>query len=459
MTSSLNVNREIEPTKWRDISPEDLSMERKLKISVAALATIVLLGGIIGAYFCFTTHMATYNAAHEIIYLSNGPMASIPLSFGTIVPTLLFSVVYFINFEKNHSYDKLKTEEEKKEQFNVIKQSSFEKLLANGGVGPLVRSGVLTVAEGVTLSELMQTYGSQLAVKKRYERMPNLKKVLEQRPTNIEEYDQAITSLEEGQWKLQVFQESLGAQYVNQINKAQDPAKWRDITSKDRQSEKRVKIGLTALGVIILIGTIIGVCFCLTTTRGIFDRKLLTVVQYSNAPFSALFVFALLPLVGTFLQAACTNFEKNNKDWAESELKREEVRQDRLQLIKEKPFSEVHSFLSARGGLGPLVRNKLLTIEQGEQMQKLTQRYERSLAIQRSRAAAPSSVERATAELANIESEWKEFQKQWTAIPLTEKTLYPALSESTQQPSTVIADGVGPSGSLINFGPGSMEID
>ncbi len=423
MTSNINVIREIEPTKWRDISPEDLSTERKLKISITALATIVLLGTIIGAYFCFTTHMATYNAAHEIVYLSHGPMAILPLLFGTSITTGLFSLAYFINFDKNHhcSSTTLKTEEEKEERFELINQLSFEKisehLSYNGGVGPLVRSGVLTVTEGVTLSELKQTYDSQLAVKKRYEGMPHLKEVLKKRPTKMDEYDQAVASLEEGQRKLQAFQKGLGTKYVNKIKKAPDPAKWRDITVEDRQKEIRLKIGLTALGVIALIGIVIGMYYCCTTTHSIFYRQLHAVVQESNAPFSAVAIFGLFPVGALFAVAACADFEKNKKNRADSELKREEVRQDRLHLIKEKPFSEVHSFLSAHGGLGPLVRNKLLTIEQGEQIQSLTQRYEKQLAIKLRKSTVAATKQKAITELTKIESEWKELQKQLQEIP------------------------------------------
>lgn len=159
MTDSLPAIRLLpvgpEEKRWRDLDPEWVPFETKLRIGFAVLGVIALAGMALGIYFSITGPLEISFTAIQV---------SIGGGLALVVP--LFTGAIFFNMEKyQNSYlcelNFVKNLEKRERHYYRLTQSDiisiYDAYYRNGcGLGPLVRGGLLTIEEGERLRAIFK---------------------------------------------------------------------------------------------------------------------------------------------------------------------------------------------------------------------------------------------------------------------------------------------------------------
>lgn len=135
---------------------------RNTRLWVTSLVTIgiaILLIAAVGAYFCFTTHSKVtqddygFPLAHPE-YVSNGPLATIPIIIGTVLSTAFLIGAIGVGVsrlkEDKEEKDHWKLEANRITMADKIKAWAL-KAIENENMGPLVRCGFIQLHEAKTI--------------------------------------------------------------------------------------------------------------------------------------------------------------------------------------------------------------------------------------------------------------------------------------------------------------------
>lgn len=159
---------------------------------------------------------------------------------------------------------------------------------------------------------------------------------------------------------------------------------WRDIDRKSLSLELLARISLIVGGLLVLAAVVTACYYLATTTRtiNIYERvksgwgpgyinNIIGTYESSNAGFMAFPIILMTPIsIPFFVGAGVVNLERGHGD--AGNLSREPEKTDRLLAIKKCPdFNAARQFISDHGGIGPLVRNGLLTIDQGNTLARM----------------------------------------------------------------------------------------
>lgn len=159
---------------------------------------------------------------------------------------------------------------------------------------------------------------------------------------------------------------------ANQIGReSNDPLEWRDISPDDLRKEQGIRITLAVLAVILAAGMAVGMYYCATTSSVFPDGVVRSNMAY--IVFPALLGGGGLTLLS--LGVYFVNYEPYGG--REYELPDGFTHKDIARTIKESTLEYVYNqYYKESGGLKALVRNEVLTPDQGRAMSALMIRYE-----------------------------------------------------------------------------------
>lgn len=198
MTTVHLMSPTPEAQKWRDLSPEEQKKELYIRIALAVGLVILLVGIAVACYFCCTTTSAACGPGDQIIERSNAIYCMRPGIFGGAGAIALAVLLKITNFEheKNGLSDALQKEEAKR--FGVHLQltagslEDVHKEYAKGGLGPLVRCGMLTPAQGSRLRQVFDEYQQHKQTQTAFEgREASFVKAIQADPSSCAEYNTA----------------------------------------------------------------------------------------------------------------------------------------------------------------------------------------------------------------------------------------------------------------------------
>lgn len=154
---SQPIARPFEPNAaaqaWRDMSASDRKEEREVRIASAIAATLLVIGIAIGGYSIW-----------RWMPINNIPLVT-PFSM-LVAPAVAFSFIgiFYKKSEQNgKNPSDLSLSSNRLECLKKLKTLSFEEMHRtysrnNGGLGPLVRHGLLTTEEGTQLGAYFEEW-------------------------------------------------------------------------------------------------------------------------------------------------------------------------------------------------------------------------------------------------------------------------------------------------------------
>lgn len=162
---------------------------------------------------------------------------------------------------------------------------------------------------------------------------------------------------------------------------------WRDIDSRSYKRELLAKIAVIVGGLILLAGCVAACYYLAVTTRTVNSylhpgycnhiTGVISSYQVSNAPFMAIpLIFMPTTAMAGFVGSHFINFERHHS--RQSEKRDISWYAERLFVLRTKSFPDAHSYVSSHGGIGPLVRSGLLSVELGTTLQELFNDHEKS---------------------------------------------------------------------------------
>lgn len=160
-SGAINNSRALE---WRDLSEQEIFNERALRIGLAVGAIILAIGMAIAIYYCCTTTYSFTNDLGELIERTNAELTVVPAVFGSVGLILMLVFAAAANFEVSNNGSAPEDTPEKLAATKLqMRTASLENIYnyyyrKGGGLGPLVRSGILTVEQGNQLRTLLSGY-------------------------------------------------------------------------------------------------------------------------------------------------------------------------------------------------------------------------------------------------------------------------------------------------------------
>lgn len=152
--------------------------------------------------------------------------------------------------------------------------------------------------------------------------------------------------------------------------------RWRDLDASDIRKEKCLKIGLAAIGLLLLGGLCVGSYHYL---QAIAHLSFL-------GPTPAIYLSGGGILAGSFFIASyVVDVEKFRNGWYQFEPNFEKEPEKALRHYKRltsKPLDVIYNKYHCRhGGIRPLVRGGLLTVQEGNRLSSLLKEYARDVDI------------------------------------------------------------------------------
>ncbi len=145
-----------------------------------------------------------------------------------------------------------------------------------------------------------------------------------------------------------------------------DAAKWRDMDDSKIRNEKIFKIGMIAGGILLLLGSAIAICLGATLLTG--TGRILCIADSVG--------FGVGVGIGMVVTGILVNFERRQNGKGSSFSKSEE-QAELIHLLANGQFQELRTqcYRKGGGGLGPLVRKGLITVDQGDKLRVLMKKY------------------------------------------------------------------------------------
>lgn len=166
-----------------------------------------------------------------------------------------------------------------------------------------------------------------------------------------------------------------------------EAARFRDMSKKEQNTELAIKIGLAAGAVVLLIATAIAIHYCVKSTYTYTHRPILQDYRgcYYGAPVTkvgsyaplAVFpgVFGGAGVIGLTGGAIFVDLEQCRNGFSKDLSPAGAAEQELFILTSENLASVKAQYYVRDGGVVPLVRNGLITEEQGRGLSKLMKDY------------------------------------------------------------------------------------
>lgn len=159
-------------SKYRDISESDKRLELAARVAMAVAVVLVLTGTIVGIRHLQNSFQVVITKTGLVRYVSLAPLGILPGIFGTAAIVGLILGIYFLNMEKiryGEERRSLKEEHQRAERLFELRKSNLDNLYLcyykkNGGLGPLVRNGILTIEQKERVSQMLSAFGTHRAI-------------------------------------------------------------------------------------------------------------------------------------------------------------------------------------------------------------------------------------------------------------------------------------------------------
>lgn len=187
---------------------------------------------------------------------------------------------------------------------------------------------------------------------------------------------------------------------ANQIGReSTNPLEWRDISPADLRKEQGIRIMLAVLALILAAGMAVSMYYCATTSSVFPDGFVRSNLVYGFIPG----LLGSLGLLFLSLGVYFVNYEPYGGE--EYELPVGYTHKEIAGKINQSTLEYVYNnHYKENGGLKALVRNGVLTPEQGREVSSLMIRYKNAQKAKELKILT-------NAKAVKLETEWEEFRK------------------------------------------------
>jgi len=201
-----------EAAKWRDLSPQEKVQEKWIRIAWIASALILAVGIAIAIYFCCTITGAGG--------MSNAAWSLFPSIFGGmgLIPLIVIPILYNKEIRKNGGREDLSSEVNRDASMTRLSTGTLKNVHthyyeAHGGLGPLVRKGILSVQEGDHLRTIFAHAAPHFDLMAEYDGSSILATAIQERLATVDGYQETQRQIQILTLEFQKMQRVLTERY------------------------------------------------------------------------------------------------------------------------------------------------------------------------------------------------------------------------------------------------------